>query len=226
MSDNEALGSTEINMDERTSSPNSGMMTRRNLLQKACLAGVVVALKPLLADAQAPEQGLTPAQQGIDAANEFANPSWKPLFFSDEQNQTTVALCEVMIPATETPGAKQAMVNRYVDLVLSAESPEVQSAFVKSLQYIDSESSRIYGKPFRALSADDQVELLIPIAFPTQPVPGSAGALLDTGYEHFVRLKGLIVEGYYTSEIGDTELGWDGADSHGIYEGCKTEEKK
>jgi hypothetical protein len=198
------------------------ILTRRALLQRACMAGAFVAIAPMLAEGQAAENGLTPAQQGIDFANEFSNPNWKPLFFTDEQNQTMVALCEVILPATDSPGAKQAMANRYVDLILSAESAETQNAFVKSLQYIDAESTRVYGKPFRALNADEQVEVLMPMAFPPQPTT----IAIDAGFENFSRVKGLIVEGYYTSEIGDTELGWDGAYSHGIYEGCKAEEKK
>jgi hypothetical protein len=198
------------------------MLTRRNLLQQACFAGAWVALSSLTANAQTPQTGLTPAQQGLDFANEFSNPNWKPLFFTDVQNQTTVALCEV-IPATETPGAKQAMANRYIDLVLSAEPSEVQSAFLKSLKYIDDESARVYRKPFRALSIGEQVELLIPMAYPPQVTPGANTPPIDTGYEHFARVKALIVEGYYSSEIGATELGWDGAFSHGAYEGCKVE---
>lgn len=201
-------------------------MTRRSLLQKACFAGALVAIAPILADAQTPVEGLTPAQQGIDASGEFANPNWKPLFFSDEQNETVAALCDVMIPATENPGAKQAMVNRYADLVLSAESPQAQSSFVAALQHIDDESSHVYGKPFRALSPDEQVEVLIPMAFPTPGQPGIAGMQANAGFEHFARLKGLIVEGYYSSEIGDTDLGWDGAFSHGAYEGCESSEKE
>ena len=47
-----------------------------------------------------------------------------------------------------------------------------------------------------------------------------------SGYQHFSRVKALIVEGYYSSEIGDTDLGWDGAFSHGRYEGCEVEEPK
>ena len=201
-------------------------MTRRSLLRKACFAGALVAIAPIVAEAQASESGLTPAQQGIDASGEFANPNWKPLFFSDDQNETMAALCDVMIPATETPSAKQAMVNRYADLLLSAESPEAQSAFVKALQHIDDESGRVYGKPFRALSVDEQVEVLLPLAYPMQTIPGSTIPRIDAGYEHFARVKGLIVEGYYSSEIGDSDLGWDGAFSHGLYEGCESGEKK
>jgi gluconate 2-dehydrogenase gamma chain len=202
------------------------ILTRRSLLQKACFAGALVAIAPILAEAQTPAEGLTPAQQGVDASGEFANPNWKPLFFSDEQNQTVAALCDVIIPAAESPGAKQAMVNRYADLVLSAESSETQSSFVAALQHIDDESVRVYGKPFRALSSHEQVEVLIPMAFPMPGQPAAAGAQAISSYQHFARVKALIVEGYYSSEIGDTDLGWDGAFSHGRYEGCESGEKK
>ena len=207
-------------MTEKLSSQLPVTMTRRALLQRASMAGAFVAIAPVLAHGQSAEKGLTPAQQGIDFADEFASPNWKPVFFSDEQNQTMVALCDAILPATDSPGAKQAMANRYVDLVLSAETPDAQTAFVKSLQYIDAESARVYGKPFRALASNEQVEILIPMAFAAQP---TAGAPADVGYENFTRVKAMIVEGYYTSEIGDTELGWDGAYSHGVYEGCEAE---
>jgi glucoside 3-dehydrogenase (cytochrome c) hitch-hiker subunit len=207
-----------------TDKPPSATITRRTLLQKACFAGALVSIAPLLAEAQSPTDGLTPAQQGIDASGEFANPNWKPLFFSDEQNRTVAALCDVMIPATDTPGAKQAMVNRYADLVLSAESPQAQGAFVTALQHIDDESVRGYGKPFRALSADEQVEVLIPMAFPMPEPLTIAGTQAISSYQHFARVKALIVEGYYSSETGDNDLGWDGAFSHGRYEGCESRE--
>jgi hypothetical protein len=176
----------------------------------------------MFAEGQAAEKGLTPAQQGIDFADEFVDPNWKPLFFTDDQNQTMIALCDAILPATDSPGAKQAMANRYVDLILSAESIETQGRFVNSLQYIDAESARVYGKPFRALSTDEQVEVLIPMALPMPPTP-DASTTIDKGYENFTRVKALIVEGYYSSEIGETELGWDGAYSHGVYEGCAAE---
>jgi hypothetical protein len=43
----------------------------------------------------------------------------------------------------------------------------------------------------------------------------------DPGQEHFARLKGLIADAYYGSEVGHKELGWDGEFTHGPYEGCE-----
>ena len=56
------------------------ILTRRVLLQRACMAGAFVAVAPMFAEGQAAERGLTPAQQGIHFANEFASPNWKPSF--------------------------------------------------------------------------------------------------------------------------------------------------
>jgi hypothetical protein len=34
-------------------------------------------------------------------------------------------------------------------------------------------------------------------------------------------LKGRIMMAYYSSQIGEKELGWDGAFAHGPYQGCE-----
>ena len=78
-------------MTEKLSSQPTATLSRRTLLQRACFAGAWVALSSLAAEAQTPQAGLTPAQQGIDASHEFNNPNWKPLFFTDEQNQGDTA---------------------------------------------------------------------------------------------------------------------------------------
>ena len=44
---------------------------------------------------------------------------WKPVLFDAHQNETVIALTDLIILATETPGAKEAQVNRFIDLILS-----------------------------------------------------------------------------------------------------------
>jgi len=205
-------------------------MKRRELLRAGMFAGAVAAIRPTVAGGQtaantqssAPAE-LTPAQSGADASNDLAAANWKPLFLDEHQNETLIVLSDLMIPATDTPGAKEALVNRYIDLVLAAETPETQRAFLNSLSYLDGESMRRYKTAFRYLARQDQDDLLHALAYPrvgggwagdTAPPP-------DPGHEHFEALKGRIVMAYYSSQIGEKELGWDGAFAHGPYQGCE-----
>ncbi|MGC1414762.1 MAG: gluconate 2-dehydrogenase subunit 3 family protein, partial [Candidatus Acidiferrum sp.] len=143
-------------------------MNRRDMIRASVLTGAVAAtLRPTLAAPQSPPppSELTPAQQGVDASNEFNVPNWKPLFLDAHQNETLIILSDLIIPATETPGAKDALVNRYIDLVLAAETSENKRAFLNSLAFLDGESIRRFKAAFRYLSRDDQDDLLHGLAY-------------------------------------------------------------
>src|SRR5579862_3328647 len=142
-------------------------MKRREMLRASVLAGAAAALQPALTSAQSAAQSaaqqpseLTPAQSGVDASKDLAAPGWKPLFLDEHQNATLILLSDLIIPATDTPGAKEALVNRYIDLVLAAETPENQKSFLGNLAYVDGESIRIYKNTFRYLSREDQDDLM------------------------------------------------------------------
>jgi len=198
---------------------------RRELLRAGAFAGAVAAMRPPLGQAQGQDAKanaeLTPAQRGVDASNDLAAPGWKPLFFDEHQNETLIVLSDLMIPATDTPGAKQALANRYIDVVLAAEKPEEQKAFLNSLSYLDGESMRRYKAAFRYLKREEQDDLLHALAYPKAGSgwTGEASAP-DVGHGHFEFLKQRIAGAYYSSEIGEKELGWDGAFAHGPYKGC------
>ena len=207
-------------------------MKRREMLRAGVLGGAAAALTPALAGAKsggaAGLQGagdekseLTPAQRGVDASKELNVANWKPVFLDEHQNETLIILSDLIIPATDTPGAKEALVNRYIDLVMAAETHENQKSFLGNLAYIDGESMRIYKNTFRYLSREDQDDLLHTMAY---PMSGStwtgeaAGA--DPGFTNFEQLKTHIGVAYYTSQIGMKELGRDENFTHGVYQGC------
>jgi len=201
-------------------------MKRRDLLRAGVLTGAVAALQPPRSIAHATAQGssapseLTPAQRGIDASKDLAAPGWKPLFLDEHQNETLIALSDLIIPATDTPGAKDALVNRYIDLVLAADTHENQKSFLNNLAYLDGESIRRYKAAFRYLSREDQDDLLHGLAYPNGGSGWTGEAVTDPGHTHFEQLKTRIGVAYYNSQIGTRELGWDGAFAHGPYEGC------
>jgi hypothetical protein len=206
-------------------------MKRRELIRRGVFAGALAALRPGLRVEQSATQvagtagpsELTPAQSGVDASRELAAAGWKPLFLDEHQNETLIVLSELMIPATDTPGAKEALVNRYIDVLLEAETSEVQRAFLNSLGFLDGESMRRFKAAFRYLSREDQDDLLHGMAYPQNASKwtGEAEAKPDMGHAHFEALKQRIMSAYYSSQIGAQELGWDGAFTHGIFQGCE-----
>ena len=205
-------------------------MKRREMLRASVLAGAAAALRPAIANAQSgaqsaaqPPSELTPAQSGVDASKDLSAPGWKPLFLDEHQNETLIVLSDLIIPATDTPGAKEALVNRYIDLVLAAETPETQRAFLNSLGYLDGESIRRYRAAFRYLSGDEQDLLLHALAYPRNASnwTGEEDRVPDPGHGHFEALKGRIMTAYYSSQVGEKELGWDGAFAHGPFQGCE-----
>lgn len=204
----------------------SSLLDRRELIRTTLLAAVAAAFGPAFSLAQAVSSGLTPAARGEDGSKFLTDPNWKPVFLSGQQNESLIALSDVIIPETNTPGAKGALVNRYIDLLASVQPAEFQQELVAALNFVDSESQAQFGKEFRGLATGDQIWLLTPWAYPrrsshwterddahTEPD--------DLAQRHFHRLKTLIAAAYYGSEIGQKELGWDGEFTHGPYQGCE-----
>lgn len=198
-------------------------MKRRELIRAGIFAGAAAALPHPPARAQSTPQTaeLTPAQSGVDASKDLAAANWNPVFLDEHQNETLIVLSDLILPATDTPGAKEALVNRYIDLVLAAERSEAQRKFLSALGYIDGESIRQYKKAFRYLTREEQDDLLHQVSYPraasnwTGETPAA-----DPGHAHFEELKQRIVFAYYSSSTGERELGWDGAVLHGVYQGC------
>jgi hypothetical protein len=193
------------------------LINRRDLMRAALFASAASALGAQFSFAQAISAGLTPAARGEDGSKILTDPNWKAVFLNEHQNETLIALSDVIIPSTDTPGAKAALVNRYLDLLLS-----VQTQFVNALAFIDTESQKQFAKDFRDLAKEDQIWLLTAWAYPSDSDRWiETEGKPDPGQEHFERLKALIAAAFYGSEIGLQELGWDGEFTHGPYEGCE-----
>ena len=124
-------------------------MKRREMLRASVLGGAAAALTPALAgarqgaakDAAEDKSELTPAQRGVDASDELKVANWKPKFLDEHQNETLIILSDLIVPATDTPGAKEALVNRYIDLVMAAETHKNQASFLGNLAYIDGDQT-------------------------------------------------------------------------------------
>ena len=161
--------------------------------------------------AQARAEAHTQAAQAAITA-----PAWTPSVLTPRQNEAVVAITELIIPATDTPGAKAALVNRFVDHVLSAADAKERSEFVRGLTWLDDRCRARISKDIAGASAAELTALLTPLA-----VEGTASAEDAPGIAFFRAIKSMTITGYYTTEIGlRQELGDDGRMMLGAFEGC------
>ncbi len=109
--------------------------------------------------------------------------------------KTVIALADLIIPATDTPGAKAAQVNRYIDLFLRDGSAQQRASFLAGLGSLDGYAIREHGHPFARCSAAEQNAILSAIE------QGKGRA-----HDFFDQAKALTVQIYYNTEIGYREL--------------------
>jgi gluconate 2-dehydrogenase gamma chain len=180
---------------------------RRGVLKTLVLGAGGLTTLPILGQAE-PARAAT-ASMGMPAAADAAaqaGANWKPQFFDVHQDETLTALTDLIIPATDTPGAKAALVNRYVDLRYNEESAENQREIIQALAWFDGRSLLLHNKPFVTLTPQEQITLLKPLADPSKTKPED-----EAGVKAFELIKQLTIFGYYTSQIGlDEELKYQG----------------
>lgn len=141
-----------------------------------------------------------------------AEAGYRPRYLEPDAFELLTRVVDLLIPETDTPGALAAGAHRFVDTMLADfASDESRQTILAALDGIDAAAGREAGLAFATLPKDRQFEVLAEVdrlAF--------AGAE-DAG--PYRALKGLIVSGYYSSEIGATvELRFDPVP--GGYSGC------
>lgn len=182
------------------------MLRRRGVGRREVLKAIgASALAPVLSSGFHP---LVPPKPGETA--------WRPRFLTDHENETVTLLSELIIPATDTPGAKAARVNQYIDFSLSRAAEDVRGRFRQGLAWIDRKSRELWGKHFIEAEPGVQTELLKSIA------DANEGSKEDpVGLEFFKDFKQRTVVGYYSSrEAMLDELGYAGNMYLSEFDGC------
>jgi len=118
------------------------------------------------------------------------------------QDATVVALTDVILPATDTPGAKAARVNEFIDLLLAEWSEaEERDRFLAGLAAIDTRARDMFGKDFVDGTPGDQSRLLTVLDH--EAAQWNVKPRATRGPEPFYRrIKWLTLFGYYTSQVG------------------------
>ena len=140
--------------------------------------------------------------------------AWRPKLLSTEQAALLPELVETILPRTDTPGAKDALVHVFVDLFVADCYPADRKAVFRDwLGAIESASHARYNRGFLALAGEERLALLTRLE----------REILEKGEpaeRSFVRsLKSLTLLGYFSSKPGATQAA-EYEQSPGPYRGC------
>jgi gluconate 2-dehydrogenase gamma chain len=135
------------------------------------------------------------AKQGAD---------WKPVFLSEEQGAIVAELADLIIPRTDTPGAKDVGVPAFIDVMLKEVYPKRdQDRFLAGLKDFDDEAKRRHDQPFVKLATAERLELVRELhqsAAAAERELSIQPARLERPFILMVRELTLL--GFFTSEVG------------------------
>jgi gluconate 2-dehydrogenase gamma chain len=143
---------------------------------------------------------------------------WKPVFLSSDQGILVTQVAEIIIPKTDTPGAKDVGVPGFIDSVVKeCFSKEDQDDFLSGLKAFDEEAKKEYGDPFAELDAEDQAAFVkklhdVAVKAEKETTPAPKRPFILT-------MKELTMSGFFISEPGATQV-LQYNPVPGAYKGC------
>jgi len=165
-------------------------ISRREALHKTALAiGTAVSAPTFMAFLN----GCTPKQEL----------NWKPKFFTEEQANTITEISEIILPKTDTPGAKELGVPQFIEDIISLCSDnDDQKRFLLGLETFKNDVEHQYGKSFSSI--DLKLKQAV-IGNLNTSLQNSDSKLNDVLF-FYRKLKEITILGYFTTEIGATQV--------------------
>lgn len=170
-------------------------MNRRELLQRSALVfgGTLLGAESILAK-----------NIDWDQLDNLPDDSKAIGLFSKAQVKLLNEIAETILPATDTPGAKDAKTGQFIAVIVSdCYEPDDQKRFMEGLAKIDAESIKRYGKKFMKSSAAMRTDLLTELD--TEQKAFQKTKAKETPSHYFKVIKDLVLWGYFTSEEGATQ---------------------
>ncbi|MDG2305767.1 MAG: gluconate 2-dehydrogenase subunit 3 family protein [Candidatus Binatia bacterium] len=133
--------------------------------------------------------------------------------FTPEQKETVATATELILPTTDTPGARDAGVADFIEMMLvDWYYDDERAEFMAGLARIDVVANERTGKTFVESPEADQVEVLKQLEKEGQAEMAAKGINPLVAFQKkapapafFPALKQLTIVGYYTSKIGGTQ---------------------
>lgn len=133
----------------------------------------------------------------------------RPTFFTENEYRTLARMVDLIIPRTSTPGAADAGVPLYIDIVAGSDA-SLGQRFKDGLAQLDGISMKATRKKFVSAGRRAQVRILESML----PPNASENPFFET-------VKAMTIVGYYSSEIGlYEELHFIGNEALSSFSGC------
>ncbi len=148
-------------------------------------------------------------------AGEVPPASASRVVLQGHQPEMVRVLAEMIIPATDTPGAIEAGVPRFIEMMVADWYTDTERGiFLDGLAALDASCRTAYGTDFLGCSAEQRIAALSEaeksaVAYVSPLPPGflaTMAKLIDERTPFFAKLKELTVVGYFSSELGATEF--------------------
>ena len=133
--------------------------------------------------------------------------AWKPVFLTGAQGAVVAEIAEIMIPRTDTPGAKDVGIRAFIDVMLKDAYPEeARARFITGLEEFDVLAKKQYALAFTQLDSAQRDTLVR-----ANHDVATAAARAYTGLTPLPRpfilmMKELTLLGYFTSQVGATQV--------------------
>lgn len=144
------------------------------------------------------------------------------LRYLEQHKDLISALAETIIPATDSPGAREAGVGDFIVTMIRDCTDRIsQNKFIDGLKELDDHCRSRFNKPYDQCSPTEKTGVLQHFEEKGRPFKGIAGKAEARylGKSFFTTLKEYTVEGYCSSEAGATK-GLAYLYIPGAYHGC------
>lgn len=142
-----------------------------------------------------------------------ADPKASTNYLSNSEEALLNELCDLILPKTDTPSATEAGVPAFIHTIMQDCTPAAdRNAFVAGLQQLDADAGR-----FVKMRPEDKQAFLKKL----DTDASAAGDKATPSQATWRKLKELTVVGYFTSEIGASEV-LEYVPVPGKYEPCIT----
>lgn len=169
------------------------MINRREALSRVALimGGTVLGAEAFLSGCKTDTKGVSFTKDDIAFLNEVA---------------------ETIIPTTTSPGAKEAKVGEFMQIMVSdCYEEKDQAIFMEGIKKLDDASKKLNSKSFMESSPEQRNALLVALDKEAKEEAAKAADEKKTNptkqfpKHYFTMMKQLTLSGYFTSEVGATK---------------------